>query len=125
MTKDRASSKVPRSPDVPASHSRDERLDALETRLKAVQARQQAERGQDASEPAGQSPLGQAMRLSGEFIAGVIVGGGFGWVFDRMVGSSPWGLIIFLMLGFAAGVFNVMRSAGMWKPSRQAEPPAS
>jgi ATP synthase protein I len=30
-----------------------------------------------------------------------------------MAGTSPWGLIIFLLLGFGAGVLNVLRSAGM------------
>ena len=35
------------------------------------------------------------------------------WVIDRWLGVSPWGLIVFLLLGFAAGVLNVMRSAGL------------
>ena len=29
------------------------------------------------------------------------------------LGISPWGLIVFLLLGFAAGVLNVMRAAGV------------
>jgi len=32
---------------------------------------------------------------------------------DRLAGTSPWGLIIFLLLGFCAGVLNVLRSAGL------------
>jgi len=56
---------------------------------------------------------GQALKLSSEFIAGVAVGAGLGWVIDRWAGTSPWGLIVFLLLGFAAGVLNVMRSAGL------------
>src|SRR5215831_18852099 len=43
--------------------------------------------------------------------AGVIVGAGIGWLIDRALGISPWGLTAFLLLGFAAGVLNVMRSA--------------
>ena len=35
-----------------------------------------------------------------------------GWFLDRLLGSSPWGLIIFMLLGFAAGVLNVVRSTG-------------
>jgi ATP synthase protein I len=46
-------------------------------------------------------------------VAGVVVGGGIGWVFDKGLGTSPWGLIVFLLLGFAAGVYNVIRSAGL------------
>ena len=56
---------------------------------------------------------GQAFRLSSEFIAGIAVGAGLGWAIDSFLGTSPWGLIIFLLLGFCAGVLNVLRSAGM------------
>jgi len=52
-------------------------------------------------------------RLSSELVAGVLVGGGIGWALDRWLGISPWGLIVFLLLGFTAGVLNVMRSAGV------------
>ncbi|WP_305989213.1 AtpZ/AtpI family protein [Roseibium sp. MMSF_3544] len=55
----------------------------------------------------------QAMKLSSEFIAGVLVGAGIGWVADQWLGTSPFGLILFLLLGFAAGVLNVLRSAGV------------
>ena len=58
------------------------------------------------------SALGRAFRMSTEFVAGVIAGGGLGWLLDRWLGTSPWGLIVFLMLGFAAGTFNVVRAAG-------------
>jgi ATP synthase protein I len=40
------------------------------------------------------------LKLSSEFIAGVAVGAGLGWVIDRLAGTSPWGLIVFLLLGF-------------------------
>ena len=52
------------------------------------------------------------LRLSSELVAGVLVGALLGWGFDRFLSTSPWGLIVFLMAGFAAGVMNVMRSAG-------------
>lgn len=55
----------------------------------------------------------QAMRLSTEFVAGVLVGGGLGWFVDQGLGTSPWGLIVLLLLGFVAGVLNVLRSAGL------------
>ena len=57
--------------------------------------------------------FGQALKLSSEFIAAVGVGAALGWAIDRVAGTSPWGLIVFLLLGFGAGVLNVMRSAGM------------
>jgi ATP synthase protein I len=59
------------------------------------------------------SGYAQAMKLSSEFIAGVLVGAGIGWVADQWFGTSPLGLIVFLLLGFVAGVLNVLRSAGV------------
>lgn len=58
------------------------------------------------------SSVAQAMKLSSEFIAGIVVGALIGWFLDRYAGTSPWGLIIFLLLGFGAGTLNVLRSAG-------------
>lgn len=58
------------------------------------------------------SGVAQAMKLSSEFIAGVLVGAGLGWLADRFLGTSPWGLIILLLLGFCAGTLNILRSAG-------------
>jgi ATP synthase protein I len=88
------------------------RLRQLETQLdrKRDAAPARDERFEtSSSEP---SALGRAFRMSTEFVAGVIAGGGLGWLFDRWLGTSPWGMIVFLMLGFAAGVYNVMRASG-------------
>jgi len=59
------------------------------------------------------SALARGFRLSTELVAGVLVGAFIGWVLDRWLGISPWGMIVFLLLGFAAGVINVMRAAGV------------
>lgn len=59
------------------------------------------------------SGYAKGFKLSSELVAGVVVGAGIGWLLDRWLGVSPWGLIVFLLLGFAAGVLNVMRSAGL------------
>jgi ATP synthase protein I len=56
------------------------------------------------------SGLARGLRLSTELVAGVLVGAGIGWGLDRWLGISPWGLIVFLLLGFAAGVLNVVRA---------------
>jgi len=53
------------------------------------------------------------LRLSTELIAGVVVGAAIGWLLDRWLGISPWGFIVFLLLGFAAGLLNMLRSAGI------------
>ena len=62
---------------------------------------------------ADSSALARGLRLSSELVAGVVVGAVIGWALDYFVGTTPWGMIVFLLLGFVAGVFNVMRSAGL------------
>jgi F-type H+-transporting ATPase subunit a len=57
--------------------------------------------------------MARGFRLSSELVAGVVVGAVIGWGFDRLLSTSPLGLIVFLLLGFVAGVINVMRSAGV------------
>jgi ATP synthase protein I len=74
-----------------------------------------------ASDP---SAIARGFRLSAELVAGVLVGAGIGWLLDRWLGVSPWGMIVFLLLGFAAGVLNVMRVAGVVQPNRL-DPPGS
>jgi ATP synthase protein I len=66
--------------------------------------------------PAGRSSYALALRLASEFVAGVLVGAAVGWALDRVAGTSPWGLIVFLLLGFAAGTLNVVRAAGGLSP---------
>ena len=91
-------------------------LSARLQRLNEGLARNQAGRPSDSPEAdraATASGYARGFRLSSELVAGVVVGAGIGWLLDRWLGISPWGLIVFLLLGFAAGVLNVMRSAGV------------
>lgn len=94
---------------------RDDDLEHRRRRLEASLATRRpggptAKEGERSGNLAG---FGQALKLSSEFIAGVAVGALLGWMVDHWAGTSPWGLIIFLLLGFGAGVLNVMRSAGV------------
>ena len=59
------------------------------------------------------SAIARGFRLSTELVAAVLVGAFIGWALDWWLGISPWGMIVFLLLGFAAGVVNVMRAAGI------------
>src|SRR5438445_6159023 len=59
------------------------------------------------------SAMALGFRLSSELVAGVVVGAVIGWGFDRLLSTSPFGLIVFVLLGFVAGVVNVVRSAGV------------
>ncbi|GGB52047.1 ATP synthase protein I [Roseibium aquae] len=79
-----------------------------------------AEQRANAGLKSEKSGYGLAVKHSSEFIAGIVTGGGIGWLLDQWLGTSPFGLIVFLLLGFAAGVLNILRSAGY-----VAEPEAS
>jgi ATP synthase protein I len=89
----------------------DRRLRQLDRKL-AVQRKEQQTRERPARS-SNASGYAAAVRLSSEFVAGIIVGAGIGWIIDRFAGTSPWGLIVFLLLGFCAGVLNILRSSGM------------
>jgi ATP synthase protein I len=97
----------------PSEAELSDRLRRLGDRLVPAVNRQAADATEEVASGADPTGLGKAMRLSSEFIAGVIAGAGLGWLVDRMLGTSPWGMIILMMLGFAAGLMNVLRAAGM------------
>ena len=99
------------------------RLRRLDAQLAGRRATVPERGAEGARQASGPSPLGRAFRMSTEFVAGVIAGGGLGWLFDRFVGTSPWGLIVFLMLGFGAGIYNVMRASGFLTPAAGAPRP--
>ncbi len=79
------------------------------------------ESGTNEGRAADPSAMARGFRLSTELVTGVVVGAALGWVLDRWLGISPWGMIVFLLLGFAAGVLNVMRAAGV-APSGPLDP---
>ncbi len=66
----------------------------------------------------GMAGTAYAMKLSSEFIAAIFVGFIIGWSLDKLAGISPWGIIIFVILGFCAGILNILRSVGLIAPSK-------
>jgi ATP synthase protein I len=99
------------------------RLGSLDHRLSEIRDSRKVGTDQSGTEQetaqARASAMAIGLRLSSELVAGVLVGAALGWGFDRLLSTSPWGLIVFLLLGFTAGVLNVMRSAGVM--SKQSE----
>ena len=59
----------------------------------------------------GESGAGEGYRLLGVLIGGVIGGLGLGWAFDTLAHTSPFGLIGGLLIGTAASVYLIARSA--------------
>lgn len=92
------------------------RLKTLDDRISQASV-QRAESEPRSRPSSNSSAIGQAFRLSAEFVAGVAAGGILGWLVDRLFGTSPWGLIVCLLLGFCAGMLNLLRAAGMVKPA--------
>jgi ATP synthase protein I len=102
----------------------DNRDDGLEERRKRLSAELAGRRAEDAAEAkrdaqSEESRKGMALglKISSEFIAAVAVGAVLGYLLGlAWPASKPWGLIILLLLGFCAGVLNVLRAVGMVAP---------
>jgi ATP synthase protein I len=88
----------------------EKRISELGDRLGKV--RSQRESGQRADADAEMRGRGMAygMRMAADLVAYVVVGGAIGWGLDWVLGSRPWLFLLFFLLGFAAGVLNVVRS---------------
>jgi ATP synthase protein I len=94
------------------------RLKSLDARLDQATAHRKVAADPRTRPASNSTALGQAFRLSAEFVSGVVAGGIVGWIVDRLFGIGPWGLIVCLILGFSAGMLNLMRAAGALKPAR-------
>lgn len=92
-------------PDMPSDH------DDFERRLRAAREREDKTTGRGPkAEKRDTSGLGLAMRIGVELVAAVVIGAGIGYGLDRWLGTMPWFMVLFLLLGGAAGVMNVYRT---------------
>jgi ATP synthase protein I len=86
------------------------RLDRLSGDLKGRAAASPAPEPRREAKPDGVgSAMSLGLRAGSEFVSAVIVGLGIGWVIDRGLGTNPAFLIVFFLVGVAAGVWNVIR----------------
>ena len=82
----------------------------LASRIASAKRDRDLEDNRSAREDTGQmSGMARGMRIGTEFIAAILVGTGIGFLLDRFFGTKPWFLIIFMMLGMAAGFRNIYR----------------
>ncbi len=89
------------------NHHHDHRLDALESRLRSARSRQNPR-----DHRRSQAPVwGPGARVAVDFVAALAVGVALGLMIDYWLDSKPWGLIVFFVLGAAAGMMNVYRIA--------------
>jgi ATP synthase protein I len=91
---------------------------SFEERLRAARGKQ----GLDKPPPApagGGNPWGIGMRVGVELLSALVIAVGIGLLLDRWLHTLPLFLILFVLLGGAAGILNVWR---MFAPPRQVTP---
>ncbi len=81
----------------------------LDTRLKRLRPEDDERARADAARERGRG-LSLALRVGVELVAALIVGVGIGLLLDGWLGTAPWLLIVFFVLGAAAGMLNVYRA---------------
>ena len=92
---------------------------SFESRLRAARSRQGMDAPSEADTPSAAretSALGVGLRVGVELVSALAVAIAIGWGLDRWLHTLPLFLVIFLVLGGAAGVANVWRLVG---PSRR------
>jgi ATP synthase protein I len=87
------------------------RASDLGARLDKARADARAKEVPVPDERARGAAMGQAMKIAIELVVGIAVGGFIGKVLDDQFGTAPALLIVFLLLGFAAGLANIVRTA--------------
>ena len=87
-------------------------IEELDTQLLKARERNQdplKQKTEKKSEKDG--PLGLAFRVSVEIVSAVAIGTLIGLLFDNWLGTRPWLMLLFIVLGGAAGILNVYRVA--------------
>lgn len=95
----------------------EERLKRLSERI--AEARRAQEPAPRAPEHHTQAQM--AWRMVTELVAGLLVGFGIGFGLDVLLGTRPVLLVLFTLLGFAAGVRTMLRTAGEVQAARERE----
>ena len=84
-------------------------LEELNARLREVRKEADAVTERSRRSAGTQSGLALAMRIGVELVATLIVGGGIGLLLDRWLETTPWLMLLFFVLGAAAGLINIYR----------------
>ena len=85
------------------------RVDELDARLQAARQQQPVKRP-DSGNRAANREANVAYRVMVDMIAGLLLGGFFGYWLDRWTGWAPYSMIVMILLGFAAGANNAWRT---------------
>ena len=87
----------------------DARLDSLDMQLKAARKAEAERAGKDQVPAKG---MRQGTRVLTELIAGPAGGALVGWLFDRLLGTSPALLLVCMFLGIAVAFRNIIKISG-------------
>lgn len=85
------------------------RVSELDKKLGKVRAEKAAEAVSHGGSAVGGRGMSYGFRIGSEFVGAILVGAAIGYGLDLLLGTKPWLLLLFFLLGFAAGVLNVMR----------------
>lgn len=94
-----------------------QQLEQLEARLEAAKKR-------TAPKPRADKAVDQshlAWRMVIELVVGLLIGFGIGWGLDWLFGTLPIFLMLFTLLGLAAGIKTMLRSAQEMQDKQLAE----
>ena len=89
---------------------REPSLDALRHRLSEAKAKQAQGRRAPSGSIERSEGMAAGFRVAVELTAALVVGGGIGYVLDRWLGTQPWLLIVFFLIGAAAGFLTIYRT---------------
>lgn len=96
------------------------RMEDLEARLAELRrAHEEPERRMDEHYSQAQ----HAWRMVIDLVAGLMVGFGIGYGLDIVLGTQPFLMVVFTLLGFAAGVLAMVRAAREMQDKRQGDTP--
>ena len=101
-----------------APKERSAKLDELDRRIRAAREAQAPKPGKAGDKFTGAD---MAWRMTLEMVVAGMVGAAMGWGLDALFGTLPIFLIVFILLGFAAGIRMVMRSARELQNKQAAE----
>ena len=86
------------------------RIADLDEKLGKVRAQRDAKANANLDAEMRGRGMAYGMRMAAELVAAVIVGGSIGWGLDWVLGSRPWLFLLFFVLGFVAGILNLIRA---------------
>ena len=98
----------------------DERIDHIGDRLRTIAQKEQAQASGKSGTVDANYRLGN--RVLADLLGGIAGGLLFGWLFDRLLGTSPWLLITFLVLGIVVAFRNIIRVSNAYSAGLKNQP---